>query len=45
MNKYVQENNVKGSRELKPKITRNVLSNKKTKELDIKTSSWLPKPK
>ena len=47
MNKYVQDNNVKGSQEkrLKTKITRDVLSKRETEELGVKTSPHPSKPK
>ena len=47
MSIYVQGNNVKGSREknIKPKITRDVLSKRKTEEFGVKTSLRLLKPK
>ena len=47
MNKYVEVNNVKGSREkkIKPKITLDVLLKRKIEELGIKISSWPSKPK
>ena len=47
MNIKVQCDNVKGSREknIKPKITRNMLSKRKTEKLSVKTSPLLFKPK
>ena len=47
MNKYVEVNSVKGSREkkIKPKITRDVLLKRKIEELGIKISPWPSKPK